>query len=93
MTDRRTTAQREADDALDAAIRACRTAYEDETGSGLITEWVVTGTAISDDPDGEEDSTFVLLPDGGTATVRPHVLGMLRSAQVIVEAEMREGLR
>lgn len=92
MRDARTDEQRTADDALDAAIRACREAYSEETGTGLITEWVVTGSAIADDPDDTEGSTFVLLPDGGTNTIRPHILGMLRTAQVVVEAEIREGL-
>lgn len=88
MKDTRTTAQREADAALDAAIRAAREAYTEETGGGLITEWVVTGSAIAADPEGSEDTTFVLLPDGGTSMIRPHVIGMLHSARVIVEHDM-----
>lgn len=73
----RTAEQVTADNALDAAVRRCATAYEVVGDGEVITGWVLAGAATDGD---ESQSNYFSLHPGG---VQPtHIaVGLLRCAE------------
>lgn len=86
MTDDRTPEQRTADEQLHAAIDGVVRAYGSLEPSTVITNWVVVGTGLGADGDGDLHPDFVLLPDNGRGLSHTLLIGILRAASLRVEA-------
>lgn len=72
----RTLEQVAADEALDAAVNACRDAYVEGTAKGIITEYLVLYASRSWDSDGEPLTAIGRLNSEPGAPLH-HQLGML----------------
>lgn len=87
MTDERTPEQREADDQLHAAIEAVVRAYWVVPNGTVITNWMVLGSGLSADTDGELNQSFTIFRDNGIHTSDEQLFGMLRVATIRAERD------
>lgn len=91
MTDDRTPEQRDADDQLSAAIDRVVRAYQTLPTTTVITNWIVLGTGLGADGDGDLYQSFTLLPDDGSHVNPEQILGMLRGATLRAEHDYLNG--
>jgi hypothetical protein len=91
MTDDRAPEQRDADDQLHAAIDRVVRAYDTMPKSSVITSWLVIGTGLGADGEGDLYQSFTLLPDDGRGMSPEQILGMLRATTLRVERDYLHG--
>lgn len=84
MIDDRTPEQRDADKALDEAIRRTAAAYH-HTDGYVVTEWIVVGAGIGMREGRNVTLGFHLMPDGGEHLNWHSTLGMIRAQQLQLE--------
>jgi hypothetical protein len=86
VSDDRTPEQRAADEALDTAIENAVRAYGALHPSTVITNWIVVGTGLGADGEGELYPDFILLPNNGEGLSHVVLIGILRAASLRAEA-------
>lgn len=91
MTDDRTPEQRDADDQLHAAIERVVRVYQTLPTTTVITNWLVLGTGLGADGDGDLYQTFTLLPGDGSHVNPEQLLGTLRGATLRAERDYLYG--
>lgn len=79
MSDDRTDEQREADDALRAAIERVAAAYEDAASGWVVTEYVTIYSQQGWDADGDQCTAVGTAVDGGTTPIH-RLLGLCEYA-------------
>lgn len=85
MSDERTQEQRDADAALDEAIRRTTAAYGHAPEGFVVTDWIVLGAGIGMRDGHDMTLGFHLMPDGGDRLNWHTTLGMVRAQQLQLE--------
>lgn len=88
--DDRTSEQRAADQGLHDAVERAVRAYSVLPASSVVTNWMVIGTGLGSDDQGDIHANFAVLPDGGRGLSHTTLLGMLYAARLRAEAEFLE---